>query len=128
MVTFKNILWDSNGNPYTIRANGFDKPKPIKATHDEWTDCVGVKYWVHRWNPGCRDGCAIHAPSYHSMRDWPQKMGEATLINRVCEHGYEHPDPDSFKYFNDRGHGWLGVHTCDNCCVSVPIGKHRKEK
>ena len=103
------------------------RPKPTKATHDQWTDCDGITYWVHRWKLSCRDGCAIHAPSYHSMREWPQLMRETYLIERLCSHGIGHPDPDSVAFLNRRGDDGWGAHGCDGCCSNPATGKHRKE-
>lgn len=100
-----------------------------ELTSDKWTDAAGVPYWVHRWRPSCRDGCAIHAPSYHHMRDWPQIMRETNLVERICSHGIGHPDPDSLAFYRkiDSEGKWYGVHGCDGCCSDKPTGKHRKE-
>lgn len=92
------------------------RPKASDATHDQWTDCTGTVFWVHRWKLECREGCAIHAPSQHCMRDLPQLMRESTLIERICTHGIGHPDPDSMRYFESVGLSALGVHGCDGCC------------
>lgn len=99
-----------------VRANGY--PKPNKNTHDQWTDSSGTKYWVHRWKLECRDGCAIHAPSMHTMNAFPQFMraDKSYLIERLCPHGVGHPDPDSYSYFKSKGMNWMGVHGCDGCC------------
>lgn len=104
------------------------RPKPTKATHDKWTDCTGTEYWVHRWSLECRNGCAIHAPSYHTTRDWPQLMRETFLIERMCPHGIGHPDPDSVDFFERTGRDGWGVHGCDGCCMDFSTGKHRKPK
>lgn len=69
----------------------------------------------------CQAPCAIHAPSDHHMKDWPLKWRpDRYLMERTCEHGIGHPDPDHMarmemlrgKDFAD-GHG---VHGCDGCC------------
>lgn len=60
--------------------------------------------------------CPIHNPSEHRMRDWPMLLRESALIERTCEHGVGHPDPDSAAFMDRRfGLGW-GTHGCDGCC------------
>jgi hypothetical protein len=56
------------------------------------------------------------------MRDFPQHFNSALmLMERVCPHGYAHPDPDDLA-FKEQIHGWdpdvsvLAVHICDTCC------------
>lgn len=107
----------TTANPKPKRVNRALAPPPSEATHDTWYDVYGTKYWVHRWKLECRDGCAIHAPSYHHMRTWPQVMRSSTLIERTCPHGVGHPDPDSLKYFKANGQSHMAVHGCDGCCV-----------
>jgi hypothetical protein len=70
----------------------------------------------------CRDGnaCAIHNPSHH-MRSWPMtlRLDKSGLVERRCEHGIGHPDPDSLAYFELMVPGMyshLGIHGCDGCC------------
>lgn len=65
--------------------------------------------------------CCIHNPSDHSMKDFPQLWrGDRGLMERVCEHGVGHPDPDSIAYIErTRGPGAANtesVHGCDGCC------------
>lgn len=88
--------------------------------HDTWEDCTGRKFYVHKRTPDCDiNGCAIHNPSYHPLSDAPQYMREdrGFLIERVCEHGTGHPDPDSASYMAKTGYGSsIWVHGCDGCC------------
>lgn len=57
--------------------------------------------------------CVIHNPSDHVMRDWPTHWREDRgLMERICEHGIGHPDPDSRAYLSVGG----GIHGCDGCC------------
>ena len=71
---------------------------------------------------GTPEHCFLHNPSEHKMRDWPIVVRSTTLIERTCEHGVGHPDPDSAAYLNwyykveKTQHGW-GVHGCDGCCT-----------
>jgi hypothetical protein len=64
--------------------------------------------------------CVIHNPSNHHMRDWPTHWRhDLQIMERICEHGIGHPDPDSLAYRKslDPKDTSLGVHGCDGCCV-----------
>lgn len=91
-----------------------------RQTHDEWRDATGRKFWVHKRNVGCDvDGCAIHNPSYHPLSNAKQYMraDKAWLIERICDHGIGHPDPDSASFISKQeGNGSIWVHGCDGCC------------
>lgn len=55
--------------------------------------------------------CTIHNPSNHSMRDFPtQFRADKGTLERLCEHGVGHPDPDNIRFDYD------GIHGCDGCC------------
>jgi len=55
--------------------------------------------------------CAVHNPSEHHMRDWPQHYRwDAGITERICQHGIGHPDPDDV---GAKGY----VHGCDGCCT-----------
>lgn len=92
----------------------------VTSTHDEWKDCTGRKFYVHKRNALCdRDGCAIHNPTDHIMSDFKQFMREdkSFLIERICPHGIGHPDPDSARFIaKQEGNGSINVHGCDGCC------------
>lgn len=63
--------------------------------------------------------CTFHNPTEHKMRDWPVILRASALIERVCEHGTGHPDPDSAWWKNKQmGHepGTWETHGCDGCC------------
>lgn len=66
--------------------------------------------------------CCIHNPSDHPLRDAPMviRMDKQALVERTCEHGIGHPDPDSLAYFiretGDAARYDLGIHGCDGCC------------
>jgi hypothetical protein len=59
--------------------------------------------------------CAVHRPSAHHMVSWPQVWRpDRRIVERRCEHGIGHPDPDDLRLVS----GWDdGVHGCDGCCV-----------
>lgn len=89
-------------------------------THDEWKDCTGRKFYVHKRNALCdRDGCAIHNPTDHIMVDFKQFMREdkSFLIERICGCGIGHPDPDSARFIAEReGNDSIWIHGCCGCC------------
>lgn len=63
--------------------------------------------------------CCIHNPSSHEMREWPLLWrSDLGVMERRCEHGYGHPDPDDLAYRRRRfGPHYRGdVHGCDGCC------------
>jgi hypothetical protein len=37
-------------------------------------------------------------------------------MERICEHGVGHPDPDDLRVIRDR---IMGIHACDGCCGST---------
>ncbi len=82
------------------------------AQVEKFYDADGCEYFVHSRDKCAGTKCALHDPSDHKMRTWPRVMRESTLIERRCEHGVGHPDPDSAKFL---GEGY-SVHGCDGCC------------
>lgn len=63
-------------------------------------------------------GCPIHHPSNHHMADWKTHWrDDRRLMERVCEHGVGHPDPDDMAHHVLLGtETTRGVHGCDGCC------------
>jgi hypothetical protein len=58
------------------------------------------------------------------MRDWPLNWRADTgVMERICEHGVGHPDPDHLDYARSldatRAEG-QAIHGCDGCCWSKP--------
>lgn len=80
---------------------------------------------VHRIEACAGRPCCIHNPSDHHMVSWPMEMRTDAfaygLMERFCEHGVGHPDPDSIAYLNNNGpegsRGTWGTHGCDGCCA-----------
>lgn len=74
----------------------------------------------------CRgEYCAIHKPSPHDMVTWPLAWREDKgILERMCEHGIGHPDPDSLAFIKltrgDKEATEYGVHGCDGCCKKKP--------
>jgi hypothetical protein len=59
------------------------------------------------------------------MREWPMLFRyDRGIMERTCEHGTGHPDPDDAAYrlwfyeTYDKGDYDPGVHGCDLCCGS----------
>lgn len=89
---------------------------------------------VHDENDECGElGCAVHNPTDHHMASWPQNFRDSLverltfgmhpgLIERVCEHGVGHPDPDHMRWYaahHTQEETWAeGIHGCDGCCSS----------
>lgn len=66
-------------------------------------------------------GCVIHHPSDHPLRDAPRQYREDRgFIEQVCKHGIGHPDHDTLLFLWGKHGGRfeeLAVHGCDGCCV-----------
>lgn len=66
--------------------------------------------------------CCIHNPSDHALRDAPLNWrADRSLMERICEHGVGHPDPDDLAHkkrvMGARYPNYaFGVHGCDGCC------------
>lgn len=63
--------------------------------------------------------CSIHHPSGHHMNTWPLNWrGDRRIMERVCDHGIGHPDPDDadFRRTRDGDDADPGIHGCDGCC------------
>ena len=71
---------------------------------------------IHSLNQCAGEFCPLHNPSEHKMKDWPTNIRDSNLVERMCEHGVGHPDPDSVAYFERRGITHMGIHGCDGCC------------
>lgn len=70
------------------------------------------------------EGCPIHHPSNHPMRELPWFAVNRPLITRLCAHGYQHPDPDSLAYvlrFVDpqNSYQWELHECCPHACCGV---------
>ncbi len=62
--------------------------------------------------------CPFHNPSNHLLKDAKIhiRADKMMLVERICEHGIGHDDPDSVAYFHSKGELWAGIHGCDGCC------------
>ena len=61
--------------------------------------------------------CVIHNPSDHPLRDatmiWRSDKG---IMERLCEHGIGHDDPDDYAYRRTIDPNATSIHGCDGCC------------
>jgi hypothetical protein len=58
--------------------------------------------------------CCIHDPSDHPLNRAPLNWrSDRRIMERVCDHGIGHPDPDDVAVRTVDGEG---IHTCDGCC------------
>ncbi len=80
----------------------------------------GKKFYAHGPAQCSSAPCCIHNPSEHALNEapywWRSDLG---LMERLCEHGMGHPDPDSLAHIRRAGgdpEGGLGIHACDGCC------------
>lgn len=91
---------------------------------DLFTDDNDVVWRVHKAATCEGSYCAIHNPSDHPMKDarrvlrWPDpfSLKPTGFVERVCEHGVGHSDPDSVAFHDNNGLRGTGVHGCDGCC------------
>ena len=63
--------------------------------------------------------CSIHNPSNHKLKDATLNWrADRRIMERICEHGVGHPDPDdaNFRRKRDGNRYDTGVHGCDGCC------------
>lgn len=69
----------------------------------------------------CTGYCPFHNPSDHPLKDAEIhiRSDKDMLVERICEHGIGHDDPDSVAYFHSKGKMWAGVHGCDGCCTTA---------
>lgn len=77
---------------------------------EKFTTDTGQHILVHDKSDCEGYHCCVHNPSDHHMKDWPLHWREdKEMMERICEHGVGHPDPDDISL--DRIHG------CDGCCI-----------
>lgn len=83
----------------------------------------------HHSAKACVPPCAFHAPSDHPLKDAPLNWRSGLspfdgrrLLERLCEHGVGHPDPDGLAFANQNlpkgQEPDTGVHGCclSRCC------------
>jgi len=81
---------------------------------EEYTTGTGQNLKVHSKDSCAGNHCPIHNPSDHHMVTWKTCWrGDRGIMERLCEHGIGHPDPDDFRIRNGDD---PGGHGCDGCC------------
>jgi hypothetical protein len=76
---------------------------------------------VHRPEDCLGPNCVVHNPSDHPLKDAPLNWrGDRSLMERICEHGTGHPDPDDIAFkrlaYGDERADAEANHGCDGCC------------
>ena len=87
---------------------------------EKYVTGTGQKVWVHKESECNSEYCCIHNPSDHHMKDWPTHWRQdRMLMERICEHGVGHPDPDDLKFKESIGLDMKteSIHGCDGCCI-----------
>jgi len=91
---------------------------------EDFTISNGQRLHIH--NRGiCTPPCAFHAPSQHHMRNWSMLWrDDRHLLERLCEHGVGHPDPDQLEHLHriEASSSYIqmqSMHGCDGCCRKV---------
>jgi hypothetical protein len=58
--------------------------------------------------------CTLHNRSNHPLRHMRQHWrSDRGIMERICQHGVGHPDPDELQIQNGKDDG---IHGCDGCC------------
>lgn len=115
---FSYITFKSDEEPYLIdEIRGYVEDGENKA----YLNSGQVLRNVHSKKACAGRHCAIHNPSDHHMKDWIQNWrDDRKFMERLCEHGIGHPDPDQMSYLElvlgkDKAR-YHGIHGCDGCC------------
>jgi hypothetical protein len=93
--------------------------------HEVHEDGEGRLITCHPQDKCEGEGCPIHHPSEHHMAAWPWISWTRPLISRRCQHGTDHPDPDSLAYvwrFVDVANvrQWDRHECCEQQCCGAP--------
>lgn len=85
---------------------------------ETYVDGTGIRLRVHDRSQCAGEFCSIHNPSDHIMKDWPTHWrDDRGMMERICEHGVGHPDPDDLAFKRRMGMGDSeGIHGCCGCC------------
>ena len=91
---------------------------------EKYVTGTGQTVLVHDKSRCSGQHCVIHNPSGHHMKDWPTNWrDDIGVMERICEHGVGHPDPDHLAY-SPRANS-DAVHGCDGCCAPKTVMDHR---
>lgn len=85
---------------------------------------------THPPNSGCEEhGCVIHNPTLEA-----QMIGETFWslahgrMERICEHGVHHPDPDAVAWRLRKGLFPNVDHDCDGCCDPERLAQQARQR
>lgn len=129
----------ARGHWLSVTKKESEPPRVIPGPRDDglerflvdcYTDSKGgrivgpVVMLVHKKGTCKGEHCVIHDPSDHHMKDWPLNWrADRSLMERICDHGVGHPDPDDIEYkrltVGPVGAGVVALHGCDGCCRLV---------
>jgi hypothetical protein len=78
----------------------------------------GLRIRLHKAKNCYGSYCVLHHPSDHPLKDAPMilRLDKHALIERRCEHGVGHDDPDSALWLTEAEGGYVDEHGCDGCC------------
>lgn len=89
--------------------------------HERYIDGQGLAVRVHTAESCIGEHCVIHNPSDHPLAAAPTKWNQdLQRMERICEHGFIHPDPDSINAARilkgPLAARQESIHGCDGCC------------
>jgi hypothetical protein len=104
-----------------MELSNFPQDERVKDFIECLVDGVPGKLFTHRPELCTGRQCSVHNPSKHGLSDCPLNWrSDRGLMERVCEHGVGHPDPDHLYYVRiTHGEKWErvgAVHGCCGCC------------
>ena len=89
------------------------KPDPLRSNYMPLEHTFNHMY-CHDYGTCVEEYCTLHQRSNHGMRKYPQHWrGDRGIMERICDHGVGHPDPDEYRVLNGLDDG---IHGCDGCC------------
>jgi hypothetical protein len=92
------------------------------AGTDEAPDADTAAVAIHLPDACTGSRCIIHNPSPHPLVNAPMRWGGPLGMQRVCGHGFEHPDVDDAAHIVNKNAGINPFeHICDGCCK--PAGR-----
>lgn len=94
----------------------------VTSSNSKSEDTEQYGRWRIHAKSVCSGYCPFHNPSNHPLKDAGINIrgDKMMLVERMCEHGIGHDDPDSVAYLQSKGEMWAGTHGCDGCCCEPP--------
>lgn len=89
----------------------------VRATDDGYLVGTTLVNCVHA-KSDCSGVCVMHNPTEHNMSTWPLLWrNDRKIVERLCQHGVGHPDPDQWPHWQRTNRMYEQVHGCCGCCV-----------